>query len=209
MSTPDPRARLVALAAEQGVSLAALSGLLGRNSAYLQQFVRKGSPRHLAEQDRQRLARFFGVAEQELGGAEPASEDKSYIAIPRLPLDASAGPGGLVANEVPVGALHFSRAWLGRANLSPAMLSSITVAGDSMAPTLADGDEILVDRTPGRWRDGIHVVRIDDLLLVKRISRTGADVVTLLSDNPAYPPREIPADQVEVIGRVVWRSGRL
>ena len=42
MSAADPRARLMELVAAQGVSLAGLSALLGRNPSYLQQFVRKG-----------------------------------------------------------------------------------------------------------------------------------------------------------------------
>ena len=47
MDKTDARARLLALAGERRVSLAQLSGLIGRNPAYLQQFVRKGSPRKL------------------------------------------------------------------------------------------------------------------------------------------------------------------
>ncbi|MEY2943201.1 MAG: hypothetical protein RLY97_1215 [Pseudomonadota bacterium] len=43
----DPRHRLLELANDRGVSLASLSSLLSRNSTYLQQFVRKGSPRKL------------------------------------------------------------------------------------------------------------------------------------------------------------------
>lgn len=67
--TPE-RARLVELAQENRTSLASLSAMIGRNSSYLQQYVRKGSPRKLEEGDRRRLAEFFGVAENELGGIE-------------------------------------------------------------------------------------------------------------------------------------------
>ena len=56
MTQPDPRTRLLDLSVEHGTSLAALSALLGRNSSYLQQFVRKGSPRKLEERDRRTLA---------------------------------------------------------------------------------------------------------------------------------------------------------
>ena len=78
-----------------------------------------------------------------------------------------------------------------------------------MEPALRDGDEILVDRTPRALRAGIHVVRIDDVLLVKRIERLGAERLRLSSDNPAYAPVERALDGVEVIGRVVWKGGRL
>ena len=58
-----PRRHLAELAEARGVSLAALSRLIGRNGTYLQQFITKGSPRRLAEEDRRTLAQFFGIAE--------------------------------------------------------------------------------------------------------------------------------------------------
>lgn len=78
-----------------------------------------------------------------------------------------------------------------------------------MESTLRDGDEILVDRTPRNWRDGIHVVRTGDALMVKRLDLGQPGRVALISDNPAYRPIELPPQEVEVIGRVVWKSGRL
>ena len=93
-SERDARDRLAELADQRGVSLAALSRLIRRNGTYLQQFITKGSPRRLAEQDRRVLAQFFGVAEVELGlsigksyEAEEWAED--FVRIPRLPLGAS------------------------------------------------------------------------------------------------------------------------
>ena len=100
MEHNDPRTRLLDLSVERGISLTALSALLGRNSSYLQQFVRKGSPRKLEEGDRGTLARFFGVDESELGGVEEKSFSlpgktprADWVDVPRLDLDASAGPG--------------------------------------------------------------------------------------------------------------------
>ena len=89
------------------------------------------------------------------------------------------------------------------------MLSAILVAGDSMEPLLRDGDEILVDRTPRPMRDGIHVVRVGDALLVKRVQTGVPGRLILESANPAYRPIELDLREVEVIGRVVWKSGRL
>ena len=97
MSSTDPRERLLRLASHRGVSLSQLSKLIGRNSSYLQQFVRKGSPRRLAETDRRTLARFFGVNESDLGAPEEISSDQYVSAVPgqwwdvpRFALDASA-----------------------------------------------------------------------------------------------------------------------
>ncbi len=213
MVNADPRAQLLRLSAERGTSLSALSALLGRNSSYLQQFVRKGSPRKLEEGDRRTLARFFGVDEAILGGAEEMSSNlpprADWFDVPRLALGASAGPGAVALGEEAIGAFRFSARWLRGQGLDPAMLSAIAVTGDSMEPTLRDGDEILVDRTPRPPRDGIHVVRLDDSLLVKRLDTGRPGQVVLLSDNAAYRPIEVSAGEVHLVGRVVWKSGRL
>ena len=216
MVNTDPRVRLLQLASERGASLSGLSELIGRNSTYLQQFIRKGSPRKLEETDRRTLARFFGVDEAELGAPEENSSDPvvkpqrgEWIDVPRLPLGASAGPGTLAFEEAPIGAFRFSARWLREQGLDPRALSAIRVEGDSMEGTLRDGDEILVDRTMRPLRDGIHVVRTGDALLVKRLDLGRPGVVTLVSDNPAYRPIELPPEEVQVIGRVVWKSGRL
>jgi hypothetical protein len=67
----DVRRRLSDLSAEHHISLAYLSRLIGRNAAYLQQFVNRGTPRRLDEDDRLVLAKFFNVDERELGAREP------------------------------------------------------------------------------------------------------------------------------------------
>ena len=78
-----------------------------------------------------------------------------------------------------------------------------------MEPLLRDGDEILIDRAPRPFRDGIHVVRLGDTLMVKRVAQAGAGRFALLSQNLAYPPVDVSAEEVEVIGRVVWKGGRI
>ncbi|MGN6500645.1 MAG: LexA family transcriptional regulator [Tsuneonella sp.] len=211
----DPRQRLLELARARGASLSALSELLGKNPSYLQQFIRKGSPRKLDEVDRRTLAEFFGVPDAELGGAQeisgarPNARDAEWVEVPRLPLGASAGPGAVAAQEVPFDSFRFSRRWLRENGLESAQLSSIAVAGDSMEPLLRDGDEILVDRTQRPLRDGVHVLRVGDVLMVKRVAQGGAGRITLLSANPAYPPLEVSLEEVEIVGRVVWKGGRL
>ncbi len=213
MDSADPRQRLLELADARRVSLSQLSKLIGRNGTYLQQFVRKGSPRKLEETDRRTLARFLGVDEATLGAPEDNSFDAAssgdWSDVPRLALGASAGPGAVGMEEEPVGALRFATRWLRGQGFDPAQLSAIAVTGDSMEPTLRDGDEILVHRTAAPLRDGIHVVRVDDALLVKRLETGRPGVVTLISDNPSYQRIELPRGDVAVIGRVVWKGGRL
>lgn len=214
--SPDERharGRLQQIVRERGSTLATLSRLLGRNPAYLQQYVARGSPRHLDEPDLRKIAEFLGVAEDRIatrpisrapvgvGGAE-------WREIPRLPLDASAGPGAVGTEEAPYDTIRFTRRWLREMGLEGADLSAIRVEGDSMEPELRSGDEIFVDRNK-RAGEGIFVVRIGDALHVKQVRASAPGTIVLVSSNPAYAPLELPREEVEVIGRVVWKGGRI
>ena len=205
------RVALQRLIEERGEDYSGLSRLLGRNAAYVQQYMKRGSPRRLAEDDRRLLARYFGVDEALLGGP-PAPRGRGLTPVPRLDVSASAGAGAFDGDERAESHIAFDPAWLRQvARGAPDQLSIIRVEGDSMAPTLGDGDDILVDRGDGaeRLRDGIYVLRMDDALVVKRLALHPAGrSLTVASDNPAYPswPDCEPA-AVEIVGRVVW-TGR-
>ena len=212
------RGRLLELAERNRTSLASLSAMIGRNPSYLQQFVRKGSPRKLEEQDRRKLAEFFGVNETELGGPEEKSyspapgqrvKTSAWVDVPRIDLGASAGPGAVPQAEQAFDAFRFSSRWLREQGFEGAQLSAIRVEGDSMEPLLRDGDEILVDCSPHPFRDGVHVVRLGDTLMVKRVASAGQGRLALLSQNLAYPPIDVAAEELTIIGRVVWKSGRI
>ena len=207
----DVRTALDRLIRDRREDYASISRLLGRNAAYVQQFIKRGVPRKLDEEDRRTLARYFGVTESVLGGPVAGAEAR-LATIPVLEVAASAGPGAFAESERVAAAMHFDSAWLRRLNLNPENLSVIRVTGDSMSPTLDDGDDILVDQGDAldRLRDGIYVLRLDDVLNVKRLlldpSRRR---VTVKSDNPAY--RNWPVldrGGVDVIGRVVWAGRR-
>jgi phage repressor protein C with HTH and peptisase S24 domain len=212
MST-DARAALQRLIEERKEDYAALSRLIGRNSAYIQQFVKRGTPRRLDEKDRKILARYFGVSEELLGGFGAAIAEE-MVSVPRLDVGASAGHGSLTDAETPVGHVTFDPKWLRQiCPAGTAELSFIRVQGDSMNPTLADGDDILVDQSERseRLRDGIYVLRRDDVLIVKRLALSPAPGrVTIKSDNPAYPEwPNCDLATLDVIGRVVWAGRRL
>ena len=54
----------------KGEDYASLSRLIGRNPTYIQQFIRRGIPRKLSEEDRRILARHLDVPESLLGGPQ-------------------------------------------------------------------------------------------------------------------------------------------
>lgn len=217
----DARATLERLIQERGDDFSALSKLLGRNAAYVQQYIRRGIPKKLDEDDRRTLARYFGVSETLLGGpaeiefksapARPRNREMTFV--PKLGIGASAGPGAMVGEEAPEAQIGFETSWLRRIAGNSSNLSIIQVSGDSMSPTLADGDDILVDRADAvdRLRDGIYVLRIDDVLMVKRLALNPvARTLTIKSDNLSYP-EWINCDpaSVNVIGRVIWVGRKL
>ena len=201
MSETDPRMALAACAAAQGASLSALSRMLGRNVAYLQQYVARGSPRLLPERDRRLLAAYFGVEERVLGAPEPLPS--TTVAVPRLAIAASAGPGSLVDREVMLGADAIDRRLLRALGVAPAAAAMLRVRGASMEPGLFDGDWVLIDTAVANGvRAGVHVVRIDDAVMVKRVT-PGPAGFALSSDNPAAAP--IPGGEPTILGRVVWQ----
>ncbi|BBD99049.1 peptidase S24 [Sphingobium amiense] len=215
------RIALDRLIAERGENYADLSRLIGRNPAYIQQFIKRGTPRKLDEDDRRVLARYFGVAEEMLGAAAPdparlATRGRrlpAVVAVPRLALGASAGVGSLDDDERAAGALAFDAGWLRHMGVRPQRVSIIRVDGESMAPTLNDGDDIMVDHDDAadRLRDGIYVLRLDGVLMVKRVAMGPLrGRFSVLSDNAHYPDwADIDPELVDIVGRVVWTGRRL
>ncbi|SEN27389.1 Peptidase S24-like [Sphingomonas gellani] len=199
----DPRDALVAAATRRGESLTALSTMLGRNAAYLQQYVRRGTPRVLDARDRRLLAQHLGLDEVALGG----TVRDAALRLPVLDIAASAGPGSLVDEEVAVGAGTLDAALARSLGLRPGQGSVIGVRGDSMEPGIMAGDQLVVnagDRRPDA-AGGVYIIRVDGVVMVKRVSGRGGALVAV-SDNPAADP--VPDLPIEVIGRVVWQMRR-
>lgn len=203
---------------------ASVSVLLGRNHAYIYQFIKRGTPRRLDEVDRQILADYFGVDETELGApfdrqqsprglAEGRPYPSEALMVPFLDVRASAGAGSLIASEEASGLLPVDFQWL-RNNLNvtqPGTLTAITVEGESMAPTLAPGDQLLVDCSQRDPRDGrIYVLRHQGALHVKRLRKSAKTAWRVSCDNPDHEGwLADPASETEIVGRVLWASRRL
>lgn len=212
---PDARLTLERLCAERGEDFAGLSRMLGRNPAYIQQFVRRGVPKRLKEEERRKLARYFSVSESLLGGPEEQQPELGeLLTVKRHPVSVSAGPGAIVNEELGKPYFAFQERWLKQlTSTRPSNLSIVRVDGDSMAPTLNDGDDILVDLGDclDRLRDGIYVLRIDDAVVVKRIAlHPIGRKVTVQSDNPAYSDwPDCNIEDINCIGRVIWSGRRI
>jgi phage repressor protein C with HTH and peptisase S24 domain len=136
-----------------------------------------------------------------------------YIYVPHFDIQASAGNGNLFDQVERVKTMRpFDQSYIqGELGISHDEIALVTVIGDSMEPRLSSGDTVLIDRRRGldAFTDGIHVVRLDDALLVKQVQRLPGRVFRISSLNADYQPFDIKAtDEAErdfaIIGRVRW-----
>ena len=136
-------------------------------------------------------------------GEAPDTGTDEFLATPYArDLHAAAGTGEMVFEEAAPFRFAFPRSILPKW-VHPDSLLCIRTKGDSMEPTLNDGDLILLDYSRTDPLDGqIFVLRDDDGLVVKRLRGSGFDW-ELVSDNPAYPPRRVSQED-RLIGRLAW-----
>lgn len=139
----------------------------------------------------------------------PIISDKDFALVPQLNIEASAGLG--ITNgdhELVENHLAFKKSWLKQHNINPAFASAITVTGDSMDPTIRNGDTLLIDTSISEIRDnGIYIVVVNGMTMVKRVHIKLSRSITLISDNKNYPDEEIVFDdthQLRIAGRVMW-----
>lgn len=96
--------------------------------------------------------------------------------------------------------------WFQRTGNKSKYCAMFTVKGESMEPTLKDGEEIIVDRSKRELLEGkIFVLNHLGSMLVKKVQFT-YNGVELISDNPAYRPLKLnfeEANNLIVIGQVV------
>lgn len=130
--------------------------------------------------------------------------------VPVFSVTASAGYGALVDGEEIVDRLAFPAGYLRRiTSANPRDLAIIGVKGKSMEPTLSDDDLVMVDTSKRDLSfDGLFVLRDGGAsLLVKRIGRgRRRGTVMLISDNPTFHPVEREIEEIEVVGKVVWKG---
>src|SRR5205085_10071577 len=140
----DPREVLERLCSERGEDFAGLSKMLGRNAAYIQQYVRRGVPKRLKEEERRKLARYFSISESLLGGPpEGTATAEGLTSVKRHPVTVSAGPGSMVNEELGRPYFAFDERRLKALTSTPAdNLSIVRVEGDSMSPPHTPGHEI-------------------------------------------------------------------
>lgn len=136
-----------------------------------------------------------------------ASNDETFSVIEDCrEVRISAGGGGFNDEYKPYQTTKVEKAWLDSRRLKAEDCAMFLVSGDSMYPTLKDGEEIIVDRSKKELKDGkIFVLNNEGAMLVKKVQIT-YNGITLISQNTEYAPIELNAEQANnliVIGQVV------
>ncbi|GGY47755.1 hypothetical protein GCM10011297_20740 [Bacterioplanes sanyensis] len=142
----------------------------------------------------------------------PADSANDLVYAPVLDVQASAGFGASGFSEELEQQFVLDRQWLNQTlRVSSDRLFFIYVSGDSMLPTLEDGDMILVDPAQQQFQNnGIYALSHADGLMTKRLQRQGS-AIQVISDNASYPSWTLNTEdeQVQIVGRVVWCSRRV
>ena len=136
-----------------------------------------------------------------------ASNDETFSVIEDCrEVRISAGGGGFNDEYKPYQTTKVEKAWLDSRRLKAEDCAMFLVSGDSMYPTLKDGEEIIVDRSKKELKDGkIFVLNNEGAMLVKKVQIT-YNGITLITQNTEYAPIELNAEQANnliVIGQVV------
>jgi SOS-response transcriptional repressor LexA len=130
--------------------------------------------------------------------------------LTRLPVHSAARAEGQV-EPLNVKGLGFCRIWLSQVGYEVAHLHGLYMRGDSMSPTISNGDALLINTSQKEMVDGeVYAISGDNgKILIKRIQNKWNNIVGLISDNTLYTPLDADLTDIEVLGRVVWKGGLL
>lgn len=196
----DPnRQRLAELISATGRSYAFFSKLIGRNSAYIQQYLTRGSPKSLSESDALALAHYFDVPVEELiGPTKLEVRDAKVIFVPILGNDQSEHS-----------MLHWNvdAQWLSQISARAFSVFAYPVEGDVMSPTVSAGDMLLCDRhhNASLLRDGLYVLQICDRIEARRVCvEPRRKLISLKADNQLYPTfHGLTRKSLTILGRAI------
>jgi SOS-response transcriptional repressor LexA len=219
------------LIAEKNLSYSNIALRLGRNPTYLQKFVKEKYPKRLDEVFRRELALILEVPEQELSDrpintiplpsaiegtnfvAEVISglftklkNKKDIVSIEMLDVTACCGNG--IENIAENIAGHWTMPMPDFRQITmsaPENIKLLRVKGDSMNPTLKDGDWVMVDITrKAPDSDGLFLLLLANGLAVKRVQCGLGQNITVISDNPIYAPIPATLEEVPIAGKIIY-----
>lgn len=222
--------KVAMLLEQKGLNANAVSLQIGYERTYLKQFLTKENPKRLSERARKALAIMLEVPEQELtdedlslksllpfslygttnmseglikmlgGIRKPTHADISIIDV-----TACCGNGVDNLEEKSIGEISLPlEEFKSITNTAPENIKLIKASGDSMDPTIKDGDMVWIDTANCFINsDGVYLLRMPTGLAIKRI-QSGLSNITVKSDNPKYSDITAEIGEIRVIGKVIY-----
>lgn len=144
--------------------------------------------------------------------AANGSSGRAFVSLPLYDIkDAASAALAPDQERITDEMLQFSTTWIKRElNAAPTDLFLVVVDDESMEPTLRPGDTILLDRRATKPdREGVYILRMNGVPMVKRLQILPGGVVKVVSDKPAYETftirlSDINGQDFAILGRVVW-----
>lgn len=211
--------RLKARSFQLDMTPAAVAEATGLNRSFIYDIIRGKSVRPTRSK-LQKVAEVLKVdvdwlidGDGTVEGEEPKiySPDTTFVGISGVQAKASAGGGAVVhaEDEKASKLYHFRQSWIeDHLQASANNLRVLSITGDSMMPTLNDGDTILVDtERKSPYPPGLFILHDGMGLMAKRIEHVPSSEpprIRVTSDNPNYSPYECLLDEVNIVGRIRW-----
>lgn len=135
------------------------------------------------------------------GKQQVITNGKNNYIVPILNQELSAGKGDLLPDSDFIKGLISVPSYLREYGEN---LAGLFVHGDSMQPTLNNGDLVICTSLGWDNEEGLYAIRLNGNGYIKRI-QVGAGKIYISSDNPKYKTIEEPIDSeyLEIIGKVV------
>jgi phage repressor protein C with HTH and peptisase S24 domain len=148
----------------------------------------------------------------ELASPAAAAEQLGSVLIPQLEIGYSMGGGSVFEDYQQTAMVPFPREWL--RPMIKGRFDDLFVArgeGDSMTPTLLDGDLVIVDTAQKNitQQDRLWCLSYGDLGMIKRCRVLPDGGVQVNSDNPAVTPITAYDGELNIVGRVIWIGRRV
>ncbi len=192
-----------ALAARRGLSASGLARAAGLDPTTFNKSKRQapdGKPRWPSTES---ITRALNAAETNWDEFAALLSGGAGRAIPIVGLARAGADGFFDEQGFPVGADETVRF----PNLGEERVYALEIAGDSMEPVFRAGDIVIAQ--PGaavRRGDRVVVRTRAGEVMAKMLGRRNEQMIELISLNPAHPPRDIPATEIDWVARILWAS---
>ncbi len=156
----------------------------------------------------QKIAEALGLSLPEFFACKDTTLPE-LVYVQRVKARPSAGSGSLETDAEHAGYYSFHSSFIARKRGTADSMKIFEVSGDSMSPTLDDGDLIMINMKEADVRTGhIYLLRIEEELLVKRLETRPGGVLLIRSDNPDYETITVNRHDenldMQIFGRMVW-----